>query len=154
MAQLDERSELLRPVARNAAANRENSQTFLLEQRWRKIFQILKRIETKTRLALFVTLAIGKRVIQTKFGVGERRHEYWNVLLNRGLQNSALPFRGFGKVRADRPVELVGAHHFAGIPTREYRLHHALHVVEVLLGLERVVDAVVSRLIEFFVAEF
>src|SRR5713226_154761 len=96
MAQLDERAELLRPVARHSAADRKDSKAFFLEQRRRKIFQILKRIESKTRLAFFVALAVCQCVVQTEFGIRECRHEHWNVLLVCGLQYSALSFRMLG----------------------------------------------------------
>jgi hypothetical protein len=59
----------------------------------------------------------------------------------------------FREMRSDGAVQLIGAHYFVGVPTAEGRRHHALHVVEVLLGLERVIDAVVSCLVEFLVAE-
>ena len=48
----------------------------------------------------------------------------------------------------------MGTHHFLRVPARKHRAHNAFHVVEVLLGLERVVDAVVSRLVKFFIAQF
>ena len=32
-------------------------------------------------------------------------------------------------------------------------MHHALHVIEILLGLERVVDAVIASFVKFFVAQ-
>ena len=46
-------------------------------------------------------------------------------------------------------VELVGAHHLRVVPVAENLRHHPFHVVEVLLGLKRVVNAVISLLVEF-----
>ena len=48
-------------------------------------------------------------------------------------------------------VELVGAHHFGVVPVFEHFCHHALDVVEVLLRLQGVVNAVVTLLIKLSV---
>src|SRR5208282_6469588 len=85
MAQFDERTELLRPVARNASANRENAQPLLTEQRGGKIFEVFEGIEAEPRLAFFVTFAIGQRIIEAKFGIRERGHKYRNIFLVGGF---------------------------------------------------------------------
>src|SRR5271154_2580948 len=56
-------------------------------------------------------------------------------------------------MRAYGSVQLVGAHYFIGVPAPEDRGHNSLYVVQILLGLQRVVDSVVSSFVEFLVAE-
>src|ERR1019366_2350837 len=51
-AQFDERPELLRPVARNASANGEDSQPLLAEQGCGEVLQVFEGIETEARLPL------------------------------------------------------------------------------------------------------
>ena len=104
--------------------------------------------------ALLVTLAVRQCVVESEFGIGESRHEYGNVLFIRGLKDSALTLSGFREMRSDGAVQFVGAHHFFAVPPTEHGVHHAFDVVEVLLGLKRVVDAVVAGFVKFFVAEF
>src|SRR5208282_131091 len=124
----------------------------LTEQSGGKVLQVLKGIEAKTRLPLLIALAIGQGIIEAQLGIGERGHKYWNIFTVGGLENAALllPLR---QMRSDGAVQLVRAHHFIRIPAAKYGCHHTLHVVEVLLRFERVVDAVVSSLVEFLVAE-
>ena len=56
-------------------------------------------------------------------------------------------------MRSNRTVQLIRAHHFVRVPAAKHGSHHAFHVVEILLGLERVIHAVVPGLVEFLVAE-
>ncbi len=52
MTQLDERPKLLRPIPGHAAADGEDAQPLLLQQRFRVVFQILKRIVMQRRNAI------------------------------------------------------------------------------------------------------
>src|ERR1700691_1754287 len=107
VAQFDERSKLLRPVARNASADGENSQAFLAKKGCGKVFQVFERIEAEAGLSFFVALAVGQGVIETELRIGKRWNKYRNIFFICRLQNAALPFRVLGEVRPDGAIQLV-----------------------------------------------
>src|SRR5262245_42543210 len=107
MTELDERSELLRPVARNSATNRENSQALLPKQRRGKVLQVFERVETDLVPTGAFTHAIVQRNIQAQFGICECRHEDRHTLLICRLQNPALLFRAPRQERPDLMIQLV-----------------------------------------------
>src|SRR5208282_5449156 len=95
VAQFDERTELLRPVTRNASAYGEDSEALLTEQSGGKVLQVFEGIEAEARLPLLIALAVGQGIIEAQFRIGERGHKYWNIFSIGGLENAAflLPLR-------------------------------------------------------------
>ena len=51
-------------------------------------------------------------------------------------------------MRSNCVIQFVGAQHLAVIPSFQYMGHHFFDVVQVLLRLQRVVDAVVALLVK------
>ena len=72
----------------------------------------------------------------------------------RGLQDSALVLIALGEIGADGVIQLVGAHDVVVVPGFKNGSHDFFDVIEILLGFERVVDAVVALLVEFLVGDF
>src|SRR5579863_8693323 len=86
--QFNEWSKLLRPIARDAAADGENSQFFLPQQSRREMLQILKRIEADLVPTRRLPQPVVQRRVEPEFRIAERRHEYRHALLIGRLQNS------------------------------------------------------------------
>ena len=117
------------------------------------MFQVFEGIEAQFVPSGRLAQTIIQSYIETQFRIGERRHKHWHALLISRFQNPALPFRMFRQMRSDGMIQLVRTQHFAVIPTFQNLGHHFFYVVEVLLGLERVVHAVVALLIKLSVGD-
>src|SRR5258708_40038860 len=120
--QLAIRTELLRPVARHAAANGEYAQPGLLQEGLSKIVQIEERIVTELRLALASAHAVGKGHIQAQFGISERRHKNRNVPFKSRLQDSP-PFGMTFQVLANGPVQLPRTPDLLPVPLARHLFH-------------------------------
>src|ERR1700675_1592937 len=101
VAQFDERPKLLRPIAWNPSADRENSQPLLFQQGSRKVLQIFKGLEAEPRLSFFVAFTVGQRVVEAEFGIRERGNKYRNIFFVGRLQDAAL-FAPFRQMRPNR----------------------------------------------------
>src|SRR6185312_15065483 len=144
------RAELLRPVARHAAADGEDADLLLRQERFREVVEVKERIVAELGLAFAGAHAIVERHVETKLRVSERGHKDGNIFLKGRLENAA----AFGvalEVLADGVVQLPGAHGLLRVPFAQDFFHHQLHVIKVGFRFERVIDAVVARLIELFV---
>src|SRR5208337_2397878 len=108
--------KLLRPVARNAAADGEDSEALLTEQGCGKALQVFERIEAESRLPLLVAFTVGQREIQPQLGIGERGNKYRDIFLVGRLQNAALSFGVLRQMRPNRAVQLIRAHRFVRVP--------------------------------------
>ena len=124
---------------------------FLAQQRGGEVFQIFERIEADLMPACRLAQTVIQRRIETDFGIAERGHKHRDSVLIGRLQNAPLILALLGQIRSDSVVQLVGAHDFVVVPGFENGRHDFFDVIEILLGLERVVDAVIARSIEFLV---
>ena len=50
-------------------------------------------------------------------------------------------------------IQFIRAQHIRLVPIAKNFRHHVLHIVEILLGLQRVINAVVALLIQFSVGD-
>src|SRR5215467_14367728 len=80
MSEINVRAELLRPIPRHAAADGEDAESFLFQQSFRIVFQIVEWIVAKRLLAIPSAYTVVHREIQTNLRITERRHKNWNTL--------------------------------------------------------------------------
>ncbi len=118
------------------------------------MFQILKRVVPDLVSPCRFAQAIIERGVEPHLRIAECRNKHRHPFLIGRLQNSTLPLGVLGEICPDGVVQLVGTHDFIVVPGFENRRHHLFDIIEVLLRLEGVVDAVVALLIEFFVRDF
>ena len=119
----------------------------MLQQRFRKIIEVKKWIVAQLRLAFSGAHPIIQRYIQPHLGIGKRRNKDWNILLICRFQNSA----SFGvvlQVVAYCAVQLPRTHNLLRVPLAQHFFHHQFNMVQVLLRLQCVIDAVIARLIQ------
>lgn len=150
MAQLDIGTELLGPVARNSAANSEYSKAGLLKILFGKMVKVEEGIEANQFPTLLGALAVVQGYVQSHFRIGEGRDINRDSLLVSRAQDAASRCV-LREILADGAGELVGTHNLAGIPGFEDLGDDAFDKIEIGLGLQSVVDAVVTGLVELYV---
>src|SRR5882672_644621 len=151
--QLRVHAELLRPVARHAAAHRENPHPFRRQHRIREFLEVLKGIEPQQRSLVSLPGDLVQREVDAQLRIAERRDEYRNIVLVRGLQNSP-PRHRLVKILADAPVNFPAANDVLGIPLIENFVHDLFDVVEIDFRLQRIVNAVVAGVEQLPVVHF
>ncbi len=92
-------------------------------------------------------IAIVQREIQSQLGVAECGHKDRDIFLVGGFENAA-PGHVLAQVLADGAIQLPRACGLVRVPLVKHGSEDALHLVEVLLRLQGVVDAVVARFVE------
>jgi hypothetical protein len=108
-------AELLRPVARDAAPDGEDTHFFGSHHGGGESFKILKGIEAEERALVAFAGVLVEGEIEAEFGIGEGGHEDGDVVLVGGFENAAtfgVCFEEF----ADAFVQFPTANNFARIP--------------------------------------
>ncbi len=150
MTKFKERPYLLRPVARHPASDGEDPHLLVLEQSSGEVLQVEERVEAKLWSFLAGAETVGKSVIESQFRVRESGYKDGDLLLKSRLKDSPA---GTALVQgaSDLAVELVGAQRLIVVPSLVDGADDLLHVVQIGLRLERVIDAVVSGLVQFHI---
>ena len=135
MTQFEEWPKLLRPIARNATADGENTEPLLAQQGGREVLQVKERVKANFVPSGGFPQAVVEGDIEAQLRVRERRHKYGYALLESRLQNATLILGRLRQICANGVIELVGAEDIVVIPALEHFRHYFLNVVEVLFRL-------------------
>jgi hypothetical protein len=122
----------------------------LFQQRFGEVLEVEEGIEMDAGFARFRAHQVVERNVKSEFRVGESGNEDWDVLLVGRFQYPT-PGRVFDQMLTDGVIQPPRAHSFIRVPVAEDLFHYHLDVIEVALRFERVIDAVVPGLVEFFV---
>src|SRR6185437_9384654 len=112
------------------------------------MLEVFEGIETNLVPARAFAHAVMQGDVQSQLGIGKRRNKYRHTFFICRLQNPALLFRPLRQKSADGVIQLVRTHNFGMVPVLEHLSHNSFNIVKVLLGLERVIDAVIPLLVK------
>ncbi len=143
-------TELLGPVARDAATDGEDTHFFGGEHGGGELLKIFEGIEAKSGTLVAFASVIIQGEVEAEFGIGESGNEYGNIVFESGFENAAA-LGNFLEEFADTFVELPTANGFVGIPLFEDAVNDFFDVIEIGFGLERIVDAIVAGAEKFVV---
>src|SRR5215831_13823609 len=73
-------AELLRPVARNATADSENSHALCSQHGGGKLFEVFKRVEAQQRAAIALAREFIQSKVDSQLRVAERRNKNLNIV--------------------------------------------------------------------------
>ena len=136
--------DLLRPVARHAAADGEDAQDSCWRMRLGEIVEVEEGIEAEGVQVLLVAEVVVDRQVEAELGVGEGGDVDGNAPLDRALE-IARPAPRFASARPRHSQITRRLESTASVRQIAQRvLQQPLHVVEILLELDGVVDAVVA----------
>ena len=143
-------TDLLAPVAWDAATNREDAKKFLGSHTLRVVFQIKKRVIGKGDLPSKPAAAVGEGKVQTDLGVGKGRDVHRDVVFIRTFEDTATGGVA-GEIGPEQVVDLVTTQGLGWISLGQDIVKNFGDVVEILFQFERIVDAIVAAIIEFLV---
>src|SRR4029434_3826879 len=99
-------TDLLTPVTRDAATDREDAKKFLGPHTLRVVFQVKKRFMGKWGLLSEPAPAVGEGKVQTDLGVGKGRNVHRDVVFIRTFENATTCGMA-GQVSPEQVVYLV-----------------------------------------------
>ncbi len=146
-------AELLRPIARDAAADGEDTHFLGGHHGVSEGFKVLKRIESKGGTLVFLARVVVQGEIETQLGIGEGGDENGDLMFVSRTKDAAT-LGGLIEKFADAVMEFVTANSLRRIPLFEDAVDDLFDVIEIGFGLERVINAVVAGEKEFLVVHF
>ncbi len=146
-------AELLRPVARDAAADGKDAHFFGGQHGVGEFFEILEGIEAEDGAAIGLAAVFVEGEVEAQFGIRESGNEDGNIAFVGGAKNTAAVGVLVEKF-ADAMVKFPTADDFFGVPFFEDGVDDFLDVIEIGFRFERIVDAVVAGAEEFVVVHF
>ena len=146
-------AELLGPVARNAAADGEDTHFFGGHHGVGEGLEILEGIEAKDGALVALAGVLIESEVEAELGIGEGGDKDRDVVSESGFEDAAA-FGVVGEILADAFVELPTADGFGGIPIVEDDFDNFFDVIQIGFGLEGVVDTVIAGEEELLVVHF
>jgi hypothetical protein len=143
-------AELLGPVARNTTADGEDAHFLCGHHGVRESFEVFEGIEAENRALFFPAGVLIESEVEAKFRIGESGNKNGDVVFESRPEDAAA-LGVLCEEFADAPVKFPATDDFVGIPLVEDAVDDFFDVIEIGLGLEGVVDAVVAGEKEFLV---